>query len=136
MASYESIYGGSDNFLIPKESSQKYISTGYQSSVTSIGMATDPRTANQLGELNAKLNPGMTHLEVGGISGSVFDSIPEQHLDEMRRLGKLTGVSASVHAPIIEASGIGEKGGWEESNRQGAELELTSALLRSHKIDP
>ncbi|MFA5258859.1 MAG: TIM barrel protein [Candidatus Pacearchaeota archaeon] len=136
MASYESIYSGSDNFLIPKESSQKYISTGYQSSVSSIGMATDPRTANQLGELNAKLNPGMSHLEVGGISGSVFDSIPEQHLDEMRRLGKLTGVSASVHAPIVEASGIGEKGGWEESNRLGAELELTSALLRSHRIDP
>ena len=135
MSSYESIYGGSPSYLVPRETNLKYISAGYQSPLGSLGIATDPRTANQLGELNLKLNPGAKHMEVGAIQGAVMESIPDQHLDEMRRVAKQTGVSLSLHAPIVEPSGMGERD-WSEVNRIGAERQLESALLRAHKLNP
>ncbi|MEM0465275.1 MAG: sugar phosphate isomerase/epimerase [Candidatus Pacearchaeota archaeon] len=127
MSSYESIYQGAD-FIMPK-----YNPTGYYSEIKSLGMSTDPRTANQLKEINIKLNPGMKHLEISGISSAVFESIPEQHLEEIRRLGEITGVTTSVHAPIVEPSGIGERG-WEETNRLAAEKEIESVLSRSVQL--
>jgi hypothetical protein len=127
MTNYEGIYEGSD-FVLPK-----YSALGYTSSLSSLGMSTDPRTANQLKELNIKMNPGMKHIEVGGIQGAVMESIPDQHLDEIRRLSELTGMTTSMHAPIVEASGFGEKG-YEETNRVGAEQQLESAMLRSYKL--
>ncbi len=130
MASYEAIYSGADDYLMPRYNPMKY-----ETGIEGLGMSTDPRTANQLGELNLKLNPGMKHVEVGAIQGAVMESIPEQHLDEIRRVSKLTGVTLSLHAPIVEASGIGE-GKWEEANRIAAEKQLESALLRAHKLDP
>ncbi|MFA5856750.1 MAG: TIM barrel protein [Candidatus Pacearchaeota archaeon] len=136
MSSYHNIYEGASSYLTPKKIALDYLSTGYQSRASSLGMSTDPRTANQLGELNLRLNPGIKHMEVGAIQGAVMESIPNQHLDEMRRVAKLAGVKTSMHAPIIEASGIGEKGGWEEANRLGAQIQLESALKRSHRLDP
>jgi len=127
----ESIYQGGDNILLPKY----YNQTGYQSGMDTLGLSTDPRTANQLGELNLKLNPGQKHMEVGAINQSVFDSIPDIHLDEMKRLSRLTGVTTSLHSPIVEASGVGERG-WDEVNRIGAERQVEQALIRAHRLDP
>mgnify|MGYP001569975047 CR=1 FL=1 len=135
MSSYERLYEGSPSYLIPRQDALKYISAGYQSSFGNLGLATDPRTANQLGELNLKLNPGAKHMEVGAIQGAVMESIPDQHLDEMRRVAKQAGVSLSLHAPILEFSGMGERD-WSEVNRIGAERQLESALLRAHKLEP
>ena len=131
MTVYESIYSGSSN-LNPKY----YATTEYRLGAGELGMSLDPRTANQLSELNTKINPGMKHIEVSGLSGATMESIPDQHLDEMKRAAKLTNVTLSLHGPLVEASGIGERGNWEESNRLGAEKQLESALLRSHKLDP
>jgi len=130
MTSYEAVYGGGDNMFMPK-----YNATGHGMDFSQLGMATDPRSANQLGAINTALNPGTKRIEVGALSGEVMESIPEQHLDEIRRLAKMAGVKPSFHAPIVEASGVGEKG-WEEANRLGAEQQLTSAVSRAHKIDP
>ena len=129
MASYTEIYQGADDNLTPK------YQTGYQESIAGLGMSLDPRTANQLGEINHKLNPGTRHVEVSAISPQVFDSIPEEHLDEIKRLTKLTGTSASIHAPLVEASGVGERG-WTKENQLGAERQIENAMLRSHKLDP
>ncbi len=131
MTVYESIYPGADNTLTPKY----YASTEYRMGAGEFGMPLDPRTANQLGELNTKINPGMKHIEVSGLSGATMESIPEQHLDEMRRSSKITGVTLSFHGPLVEASGIGERG-WDEVSRLGAEKQLESAMLRTHKLDP
>ena len=115
----------------------KYYPTAkYQSDIGSLGMSMDPRTANQLGEVNTKINPGLRHVELLGLNTQIMDSIPDQHLEEINRLSRLTGVTTSLHGPLVEASGIGEKGGWEEGNRIGAEKQLESALLRAHKLDP
>ena len=131
MTTYETLYQGSDNIFMPK-----YVTSKYETNAGSLGMSLDPRTANQLSEINTKINPGIKHIEVSAISPEVMDSIPDIHLDEMRRLSQLTGVSTSLHAPIIEASGVGQKGGWEESNRIGAERQLSSSLIRAHRLDP
>lgn len=128
MSSYEAIYSGSE-FLFPK-----YSPLGYQEIAGKLGMSLDPRTANQLKEVNIKTNPGVKHVELSGVNAQVFESIPDEHLDEIRRLGQLTGVTTSVHAPIVEASGVGERG-FEEVNRIGAERQLESALIRSNKVN-
>ncbi len=134
MASYESIYPGalyttpSPSYFTPP--------SAYSTSAGNLGMALDARTANQLGDLNQKLNPGQKFAEIQGISGQTMESIPEQHLDEMKRLSELNGVGLSLHGPLVNASGIEQQGGYAEENRLGAENQIKSAVLRSHRLDP
>jgi len=133
MASYETIYPGVEySSLMPSS----YVGpVSYQSPVSELGMAIDPRTANQLGEINLKINPGVETIEVQGTFAHIFESVPEKHLDEIRRLMKLTGVKPTLHGPMLEPSGIGEQGYLEE-NRIGVEKQMESAILRAHKLDP
>jgi len=131
MTTYEALYEGADSYLMPPS----YKSTGHQMDASELGMSLDPRTGNQLGELNLKMNPGIKNIEIQGTSAGEWESVPEQHLDEMRRLTELGGVKPSLHAPIVEPSGVGEKG-WQEENRLAAEQQLQSAVLRGHKLDP
>ena len=107
---YETFYEGGDNFLMPPKYMQKPYGEIGEVSFGELGTAVDPRTANQLGEINLKINPGVKHVELQGTSAQVWESVPEQHLDEIRRLSKLTGTTTSLHGPIVEASGVGEKG--------------------------
>ena len=130
MTTYESVFPGSKySTMLPSY----YVAPIYQSRISEIGMSVDPRTANQLGELNAKINPGVKSIEVQGITPAVWESIPEQHLEEIRRLTKLTGVTTSLHGPMIEFSGIGERG-YQEEIRVGTEKQLESTLLRAQKM--
>ncbi|MBT4135894.1 sugar phosphate isomerase/epimerase [archaeon] len=133
MASTESIYNGADNFLIPSY----YNSTEQQVPISELGMSVDPRTANQLSEINHKANSGLKHIEVQGISGDVWESVPEEHIDEMRRVMKAMGSSASFHGPLVEASGVSLQGGrgFDEEQRLGAERQLESAALRANRLD-
>jgi hypothetical protein len=134
MASYESIYPGA---LYTTPSPSYYTPpSAYSTSAGNLGMALDARTANQLGDLNQKLNPGQKFAEIQGISGQTMESIPEQHLDEMKRLSELNGVGLSLHGPLVNASGIEQQGGYAEENRLGAENQIKSAVLRSHRLDP
>lgn len=134
MSSYESIYHGiSYQSALPSYYNSPI--KGYQENIRNIGMAVDPRTANQLGELNIKLNPGTKIIEIQGITPQTFESIPEQHLDEMKRLSKLTGVKTSLHGPMLEASGIVE-GYYTDENRFGVEKQIESTVLRANKLDP
>lgn len=134
MASYESLYPGA-LYSTPNPSYYTPPSS-YQTSAGNLGMALDARTANQLGDLNIKLNPGEKFVEIQGISGATMESIPNQHLDEMRRLSELTGVQMSLHGPLLNASGIEGQGGYTEENRLGAENQIKSAVLRAHQLDP
>src|SRR3989344_508925 len=58
---------------------------------SSIGFATDPRTANQISTISNKLNTGAKTIEVQGVSPQVLESMPKQQFDEIRRLKELTG---------------------------------------------
>ncbi len=135
MVNYEYFYTGAESPLTPVYKSKAYDVNIGASNVGTIGTAMDARTANQLGELITKINPGQKVIEVGAVSADVWESIPEQHLDEIRRVTKLTGISPSLHAPVLEPSGFGREG-WDESTRESAEKQLSSAVLRGHKLDP
>jgi len=134
MVNYESIYPGvqytsaSPSYYTPP--------SPYQTSIENLGISMDPRTANQLGALNTAINPGVKTIEVQGISAQTMESIPEQHLDEMRRLAELTGVDTTLHGPLLNASGVEQQGGFTEENRLGVEKQMESAVLRAHKLDP
>jgi len=129
---YESFYPGyrttSPSYYTPP--------SPYNTSIGNLGISMDPRSANQLGELNLRLNPGVKTIEIQGTFANVLESIPDQHLDEMRRLGELTGVDRTLHGPLLNASGVEQQGGFTEENRLGVEKQMESALLRAHKLDP
>jgi hypothetical protein len=128
---YEFVYPGGSDSLEP--SYGNFI--GYRSPASSFAITTDPRTANQVKEVSDKLNMGLKQIEVEGVSPEVLESIPEQHLDEIKRLTKLTGAKASLHGPVVEPSGF-TKQGWSEENRAGVERQMQSAVERGHKLDP
>ncbi len=123
------IYQGGYSSMTPPDNA--YINMGR------FGMATDPRTANVLQEFSAKLSPGVKTVEISTVKPDVFDSIPKQQLKEVNRLSKLTGVDITMHAPLVEASGLDPRGGgFSEIEREAAERSIANALLRSHELNP
>lgn len=129
---YEFWYEGTPYSLEP---SYGELFIGYRMPAVELALTTDARTANQLKETSDKINPGGTAIEISAISPEVFEAVPEQHLKEIDRLTKLTGVQTSVHGPLVEPSGI-TKQGWSEESRESAERQLQMAVERSHKISP
>ena len=114
------------------------IFTGYRADISRLGVSTDPRTANILKEVSEKIAPGQKVMELSLIDiGEATASIPKQHLDEVRRLSKLTGVEITVHGAITDASGIRNEGReFSEERRQEVERKLFQSIERSHQINP
>src|SRR3989344_8918533 len=110
---------------------------GYKiSQGTRLGVSTDPRTANVLKEVSEKLSAGQKIVELSAIDlGSPIEAIPKQHWDELRRLSRLTGVEVTVHGPITDASGFGERD-FNEQQRELVQRKLFQSLERSHQINP
>jgi len=109
--------------------------TGYRTSVSKLGLSTDPRTANILKEVSEKIAPGEKVVELSLIQPETFEAIPKQHLKEIQRLSKLTGVEITVHGPLIDASGVSQQG-FSEHQREIAERKILQAIERSHEINP
>jgi len=122
------IYQGGFSTLSPPEDT--YITAG------SLGMTTDPRTANILQEFSSKLSSGVKQIEIEGVSPKIFDEIPNQYLKEVNRLSKLTGVDVSLHGPVIDVSGIDPRSGFSEAEREAAEKKIINVLLRAHELKP
>lgn len=101
----------------------------------SISITTDARTANILSEISSKLATGVKSIEVSAVSPDIFEAIPAQHLKEVNKLSKLTGIDITLHAPIIEASGV-SKDGFSDFSRLAAEKQMNLAVERSHDINP
>ncbi|MBI2630234.1 hypothetical protein HYW76_03965 [Candidatus Pacearchaeota archaeon] len=134
---YEYFHPGTPYSLDPNYGGEKYngVFTGYRMQAGEFGMSTDPRTALQLQEFSNKLNVGIKTMEIEGLQQDVFDSIPKQHLAELNKLSKLTGVATTLHGPLIEASGYTREG-WSETNRAASENQLKSTLERAHELSP
>ena len=128
----ENIYQGGYSSLSPDYGS---LFTGYRADTGTIGLSTDPRTANVLKEMSDKIAPGQKIIELSIIDTKIFDSIPKQHLKEINRLSKLTGVDVTVHGPLVEASGISQQG-FSEASRELAEKQMLNAVERSHEVNP
>src|SRR3989344_3099028 len=95
-----------------------------------LGVTTSPQTANQIQEATSRLNAGVKHIELELISAELFDSVPKQHFDEMRRMSKLTGANINIHAPAqMDLAGFSREG-WSESNRKGVEESMKHMIDR------
>src|SRR3989344_5673924 len=131
-------YAGADYGLDPKYGQEFAIKMdkGYNFSAGSFGLTTDPRSVNHLGAVSNKLNTGAKVIEVTAIQTQILESIPNQHLDEVNRLRKLTGVDLTFHGPILEPSGFPRQGSWNEGQREQVEKQMWSAVQRSNRIDP
>jgi len=128
----EDIYGGGYSSMDPNKGE---LFTGYRIPAARFAMATDPRTANIIQDVSQKLQSGAKQIEVSTIQPDVFESIPDQHLKEINRLSKLTGVDISVHGILVEPSGIGQQG-YNELAREEAERQMLSNVLRAHEMAP
>lgn len=125
------IYQGGYSTLSP---SYGDVFTGYRVAAGELGAPTKPDTANQIQQVNQLLSQGIIPIEVGALDPAIFDQIPKQHFKEINRMAKLSGAKISVHAPIIEPSGITEQG-WSEANRQLAENQLKNVVNKSIEMD-
>ncbi len=120
-----------------------YFNNKYQSAMDSkyyvpqsaVGAPTSVQTANQLAEATARLNAGVEGVEIGAVNQETFQSIPEQHFDEIRRLTKLTDAKASLHAPITDPAGFGKEK-WSEFQREQNEREIQDSIDKAYKLDP
>ncbi len=113
-------------------------SQAYSSRISSeVGLATDARTANVLKEISGKLSSGATTIEVTQVFPEVFESIPKEHFKELDRLRKLVGdnVELTLHAPIVEPTGLSKKG-WDEHEREQAERQMFAAIEKAHELNP
>ncbi len=132
MADYGNIYGGA---YYPLDEGYGFI--GVRQKAGDFTLAIDPRTSNQLQEASGKLNMGAKSIEIQGTFAKTLDAIPKQHLEEIRRLSKLTGSSLSFHGPLVEPSGFdGQANRWDEANRRHSETQLAQAVERAHELDP
>ncbi len=120
------IYQGSYSSLTPKS---EYVTAG------SLGMTTDPRSANILKEVSEKLSSGVKNIELATVSPEIFDSIPKQYFKEVNRMAKLTGVDVSLHGPVMDVAGMSQQG-FSEASREAAERKVAETLLRSHELNP
>ncbi len=129
---YEFFYEGTPYSLEPNYG-EGFI--GYRVPHAQIGAPTGTQTANQIQEVTNLLNQGIKHIELQPISPEIFDQIPRQHFKEIERVQKLAGAETSVHAPIVEPSGI-TKEGWSETDRESAERHLMTVIDKSHELSP
>lgn len=140
MGGYQTFYGDANKYgpRYPwSEEGTSPIGIPYKSAPAAgtFGLTTRPDTANQLKEVSEKLSSGAKVIEITAIQPQILESIPEQHLDEIRRLKQLTGAELTLHGPLVEATGIGERQ-WDPIQRENAERQMFSAMERGHRIDP
>ena len=105
--SINNIYQGGPSSFSP---SYGDVFSGYGVSAGSLGTHTSPATANQLSEVSKVLNTGAIPVELMTLDPKVFEAIPEEHFKEIGRAAKLAGAQISVHAPLIEPTGMDQQG--------------------------
>lgn len=134
MAEYKtSIYQGGYSSFSPKYGN--IFDDNYRINPRSLGMTTDPRTANVIRDVSTKLNMGVKQIELALVSPEVFDAVPKQQLKEINRLSKITGVDVSMHGPVVDSAGMTQQG-FSEVNRENAERKISEVLIRSHELNP
>ena len=123
-----------DNF---KDDYNGSMDSKYHFSAGRIGATTSPQVANQIGELTSRLNQGLNVVEVGAMNQRLLDQVPTEHFTEMRRLNKLTGSTATLHAPIqdLDLAGFTQQG-WNDGERINSVAKLSSVLDRAHELNP
>src|SRR3989338_9648766 len=127
MAEYtNSFYGGSPSSLSPEFGSDYLSNVRYP--ISKLSVTTNPRSANIIQEVSEKLNLGTKNIELTLIEPALFEAVPKQYFKEVHHLTKLTGANVSVHGPLIEPSGISQREGYTEIERNKAERIVAETL--------
>jgi len=133
----ESFYEGNPSSLEPSYGGAYGTYTGYRQAGSVLSLTTKPDTANQIRELTQKLNTGAKAVEMTLISPAIFEEIPKQHLEELRRLAKQTGAKLTIHGPVRDVTGFNSNSGmFDETMRKGIERQLVSNVKSAAKIAP
>lgn len=101
----------------------------------SLSAPTSINTANQIAEVNARLNAGVYGVDLSTITPEVANMVPKQHFEEIRRLTKLTGANASVHGPIVDLAGFSQQG-YDEGIRKSSEYQMNSMIEKAYELTP
>jgi sugar phosphate isomerase/epimerase len=108
---------------------------GYRLNSSVIGSPTGIQTANQINEVVSRIREGVKNVELQPIQPEVFEQIPKQHFKEISQVSRLAGVKPSIHAPIIDAAGFGERGYEGDKARGDAEARLWNVIEKAHDLD-
>ncbi len=104
----------------------------------SLSAPTSIQTPNQIAEATARLNAGVTGVDLALIYADIFEQVPREHFKEISRLMKLTGAKASIHGPIergvTDLAGFRE-GRWDEVERKDTERKIKYFIDRAHDLD-
>ena len=119
--------------ILPKDKNEE--PKKYPFSTSRISVTTNPFVSKQVEEFGKALNSGIKNVEVGALQIEKLETIPKDHLREIRRLSEITDTQVSLHGPIIDLSGFSEKGPWNEHQRQEAEQQVASVLDRAVILD-
>lgn len=138
MGGDHSVYEGAESLINAGGFTSNYEleSIGYREPVKSFGLTTHPQTANQLKEVADKINSGIKTIEITAITPQILEAIPEQHIDEIRRLKQLTGVDITFHGPIVEATGFTQRGQFDALAQKKAERQIQLAVERAQRLNP
>lgn len=136
MGSYEhKVYGGTNYGMDPD-----YGTPLGGVSFSQFGTAVNAQSANQLNEVSRALNSGLKTVEVQMTFPNIEKAITNEHLEDLNRLRKLTGVNLTLHGPMVDPVGVsggeGRSTSWSEQNRVQAERRMSFAVNRGKKIDP
>ncbi len=101
----------------------------------SIGAPTSIKTANQLSEVNKRLNAGVYGVDVSIVDPKVFEAIPKQHLKEISRMADMNDAKVTLHAPIVDLIGMDQQGRITEESRKDNEMQMKSFMERAHMLD-
>lgn len=131
LKNYDTFYTGGYSSLNPDYGNF----TGYRMSTANISSPTSIQTANQLGEVISKIKEGVKNVELQFIQPDIFEQVPKQHFAEIRALMKLSGVRPSIHAPLIDPAGFGERGYEGDDAREDHERRLFSVIEKARQLD-
>jgi sugar phosphate isomerase/epimerase len=109
--------------------------TGARMNFKEVSTVTDARTANQLKEASEVLNTGLKNIEVGAVQPDVFESIPTEHFKEINRMAKLAGAEVTMHAPMVDPTGITQHG-WDKMSQKAAEEQLWDSIRKGQVLNP
>jgi hypothetical protein len=120
-----------------KQDDNDTMSSKYSFSASKIGATTSPQVANQIGELNSRLNQGLKDVELGTMNQRLLDQVPQEHFTEIKRMAKLTGAEPSLHAPIqdLDLAGFGQQG-WDPHERENKVRQLGKVVDKAYLLDP
>ncbi len=108
---------------------------GYRLNFSEIGTSLDARTADQVKEVSKHLNTGIKVVEVAAHDAGILDAMPNDQFKEINRMAKLLNITPTMHAPMIDPTGITQQG-WDNLNQETAKRQLLEAVRRGQKLNP